>query len=529
MPYRRKTQKRKRVKSKRKNNEKLQQQEVNDNSLIEELRNFICPITKEIMVNPVITEEGHTYEEKAIKDWLNIRCTNPVTGSKLKSNKLLHNFALKNTIDDYIKLKKIPENYLSEYNIRKASILFEKDDIIEAAKLGHIKAMGIIAYDSIEYNLTNVSLYEKNIKHNIPEDNYQISNKQGVIYAIESSNSNDPRGLFVMGFLHEVGIPIHGINKDYIKSIEYYEQAFISVNHNNKIDYGDIIGNSMRNLGRIYFNGGWGVDKDHKIAVQWLLKSSYEGDEMGTYYLGDCYYNGYGIKKDFVKARECFTSYPTSIKFWEKSQIMLGIMLVKGEGGEVNINEGVRCWDNVIHKSLSLDHRNTALKNKQQLYNYINKIEFTTSTIHNESEIYESNYNKIPLIIHMKIEGWYNYCSCRMELYPEMFQGAPCYKSINTIKISNSEFNNTHGLDKIVWIYRDSSFVWRISCSEKDVIGLPKEALERSCFIVGTSSSSDHIVDVPWNESKWLSYNKHDMQWAYYNQIYGSNVKFTIL
>jgi hypothetical protein len=30
---------------------------------------YLCPITQEIMLDPVITEDGETYERKAIQDW----------------------------------------------------------------------------------------------------------------------------------------------------------------------------------------------------------------------------------------------------------------------------------------------------------------------------------------------------------------------------------------------------------------------------------------------------------------------------
>ena len=31
---------------------------------------FMCPITQELMVDPVFTEDGQTYERDAIKTWL---------------------------------------------------------------------------------------------------------------------------------------------------------------------------------------------------------------------------------------------------------------------------------------------------------------------------------------------------------------------------------------------------------------------------------------------------------------------------
>jgi len=30
---------------------------------------FYCPITHEVMVDPVVAQDGHTYERQAIEEW----------------------------------------------------------------------------------------------------------------------------------------------------------------------------------------------------------------------------------------------------------------------------------------------------------------------------------------------------------------------------------------------------------------------------------------------------------------------------
>lgn len=44
-----------------------------------------CPLTREIMVDPVIASDGHTYERKAILRWLQYFSTSPITGENLLS------------------------------------------------------------------------------------------------------------------------------------------------------------------------------------------------------------------------------------------------------------------------------------------------------------------------------------------------------------------------------------------------------------------------------------------------------------
>ena len=49
---------------------------------------FFCPITSEIMEDPVVTADGHTYERKAITAWLAKSNTSPMTGVTLETTSL---------------------------------------------------------------------------------------------------------------------------------------------------------------------------------------------------------------------------------------------------------------------------------------------------------------------------------------------------------------------------------------------------------------------------------------------------------
>lgn len=64
---------------------------------------YQCPITHEIMADPVIAGDGHTYERAAIEDWLLVRNmdTSPKTGAVLAHKELQANFTLKSLIDEY--------------------------------------------------------------------------------------------------------------------------------------------------------------------------------------------------------------------------------------------------------------------------------------------------------------------------------------------------------------------------------------------------------------------------------------------
>jgi hypothetical protein len=54
----------------------------------------ICPITNEVMREPVIDYEGNTYEKSAILNWLKINNTSPITRNPLRIDQLVPNRAL---------------------------------------------------------------------------------------------------------------------------------------------------------------------------------------------------------------------------------------------------------------------------------------------------------------------------------------------------------------------------------------------------------------------------------------------------
>ena len=59
---------------------------------------FICPLTLEIMENPVITADGHTYEREAIALWLQTHNTSPSTGERLEHTHLIPNVLVRSQI-----------------------------------------------------------------------------------------------------------------------------------------------------------------------------------------------------------------------------------------------------------------------------------------------------------------------------------------------------------------------------------------------------------------------------------------------
>jgi len=97
--------------------------------------NFYCPITDQLMVDPVIDRDGNSYERKAIEEWLGRCATSPITRNPLQISDLTPNRTLKSAIErDLAKGKKhrrsgLGANQMSSMSdVDKLSNLFQSWD-----------------------------------------------------------------------------------------------------------------------------------------------------------------------------------------------------------------------------------------------------------------------------------------------------------------------------------------------------------------------------------------------------------------
>lgn len=73
------------------------------NSNIEIPEMYICPLSKQMMHDPVIAEDGYTYERKAIKDWLAKHAFSSPMTHRWMFSKLVDNHSLKASIEHFIR------------------------------------------------------------------------------------------------------------------------------------------------------------------------------------------------------------------------------------------------------------------------------------------------------------------------------------------------------------------------------------------------------------------------------------------
>jgi len=81
---------------------------------------FICPISQEIIEDPVVAADGFTYERNCIEYWFKHgKLTSPMTGARLFNHSLIPNIILRNIIREkkknYTKFKK-NKKQMKKYN-----------------------------------------------------------------------------------------------------------------------------------------------------------------------------------------------------------------------------------------------------------------------------------------------------------------------------------------------------------------------------------------------------------------------------
>ena len=87
-----------------------------------------CPLSLEIMEDPVIAADGHTYEREMIKRWFNENrrkeyIKSPATGKNLSDRRLIPNQAIKKVIATWNEAKQLNSEMISVFFSKSLLIL----------------------------------------------------------------------------------------------------------------------------------------------------------------------------------------------------------------------------------------------------------------------------------------------------------------------------------------------------------------------------------------------------------------------
>ena len=105
-----------------------------DHHLIETLKQeWMCPINKTPMSEPVVTSDGQSYEKDSIAFWLKNNIKSPATNLPLTNKTLIPNVSLKNLIQKIYAVLPIflekEENLRTEIDQLKEEIHFLRDEL----------------------------------------------------------------------------------------------------------------------------------------------------------------------------------------------------------------------------------------------------------------------------------------------------------------------------------------------------------------------------------------------------------------
>ena len=83
---------------------------------------FLCPITRDLMINPYIAEDGHSYQKEAIVEWFKKSNRSPITNLDVDTT-IIKNIQLKQLISKWIEENKAPKDLICANCIQSFSIL----------------------------------------------------------------------------------------------------------------------------------------------------------------------------------------------------------------------------------------------------------------------------------------------------------------------------------------------------------------------------------------------------------------------
>eukprot|EP01105_Mastigella_eilhardi_P010188 TRINITY_DN2384_c0_g1_i1.p1 TRINITY_DN2384_c0_g1~~TRINITY_DN2384_c0_g1_i1.p1 ORF type:complete len:262 (-),score=44.83 TRINITY_DN2384_c0_g1_i1:65-850(-) len=63
---------------------------------------YLCPITHEVMRDPVVAEDGYVYERAAIEQWLEHHITSPMTNTQLPSRHLIPCYTIRSATTEWL-------------------------------------------------------------------------------------------------------------------------------------------------------------------------------------------------------------------------------------------------------------------------------------------------------------------------------------------------------------------------------------------------------------------------------------------
>lgn len=220
--------------------------QIKKKSFLSILDNLICPISKQILSEPVITSNGSLYEKTEISRWLLFNNNDPLTKMQI-SNNLIFIRPLKNVIDIITNL--IPELkidlYKSNYDNYYNHFIDKNYNNLTKYKSFDINIISkdlVIFLHFIRYSRFKIFKYVLNNIHNYDNDYFLflmclIKNKKKIRFIINKNNNynNDYISFsFLSGNINVIKEYVKknvNINNYDINGVKYFSYIFMISNY----------------------------------------------------------------------------------------------------------------------------------------------------------------------------------------------------------------------------------------------------------------------------------------------------------
>lgn len=140
-----------------------------------DIKNFICPITRELFYDPVIAEDGYIYERIAIEKWINENGTSPMTRERIKG-KLKESILVKNILETILEL--YPDLKKEQYEKDNLYMNNSREIHNHIRNKNFTKLLDYIEYDIVELDSNLIDIFEG-------------ADDDTVIYVLDNSNIYD--------------------------------------------------------------------------------------------------------------------------------------------------------------------------------------------------------------------------------------------------------------------------------------------------------------------------------------------------
>jgi len=276
---------------------------------------FICPLSKELMVDPVVAQDGVMCDRDMIEQWLQTHTTSPDSSKTLSIAVLQSIVALRVTIETMINSGNLDKDKCDAwrkkkraFDLKRAQKLFDEGLVLEAATLKLPEAQGVMANRCYHGS------------HGLEKDLVW-----SLEYALLAARGGDMERRRRLGNACENG---EVVKKDKAEAKKWYGLA----GHQ-----GCRV--SMYRSGCLHSSSsGHGFLQDYQQALDWFHMAADLNCVDSIYRIGRSYYKGLGVAKDLVEARIWFqkaSSRQMDCKF------MFGFMVMRGEGGPKSLGEGM--------------------------------------------------------------------------------------------------------------------------------------------------------------------------------------------